>query len=386
MTASFITRAEVGIQFATVAALNSEISARVSLASNLASEVARATVAEGTLTTATTTLLVNLNAEISTRNTLSTSLTAEISRAILAEGTLTTNLAASIATLTANLNNEINTRYLADGVLTANLASEVTRATAVEGTLTANLSTENFARITLGISLASETSRATAVEDILTTNVDILTTNLATVTASVAVPTSTQGIEYWIDLLIYATGETVGFTYIAANLGKVTIKILGIGFQTYYNPQFQDSFNCVFSNPQFGSKTTTGVVVYDIVNSNLSTSFIFYHVECIVPVIANALLVNISLYKSTGLLYAYNGFPGGNVLTVQYYWAVAVQRRILGDILVNGIGFNTIGNTTYRCRFTGKTANNTAYNTSNSNLSATNLTSLNCGIGSYDVY
>ena len=82
-------------------------------------------------------------------------LTAEIARATAAEGVLTTNLAAEViaridgdADLQGQLDDEVIRATAAEGVLTTNLAAEVTRATAAEGVLTTNLASEVSARQT----------------------------------------------------------------------------------------------------------------------------------------------------------------------------------------------------------------------------------------------
>ena len=142
---------------------------------------------------------------------LGTSLSAEISRATSVEATLTTN----IGTANTNL-----------AVVTSNLNNEIT------------------ARTALGTSLSAEISRATSVENTLMANVAMVTANL---TAEIAAGTSGVACnsgssssgslqqEYWIDNSV-AVNETAGFTYVVANQNNYTLKVLGIGFASYYHP------------------------------------------------------------------------------------------------------------------------------------------------------
>ena len=405
MTASFITRAEVNSQFATASALNNEIFARQAadstLTTNLNAEIVRASITEVNLTTNVavtvanlnneiaarvalgnsvinlnsnlTTIIANLNNEIVTRSnsdiTLTTNLGAEITRASSAEVTLATTIASNVATLTANLNTEITTRIALGTAIT----SDVTLLTTNLAIVNSNLNTEISARISLGTSLTTETSRATVAENSLAATIaTINSTGVISGGAGCSAPSASTGmLEYWMDSSV-AANETISMTIMTANLNGYVVKILGVGFSSYYNPQFQVSFICNFYNPAFGNKTTFGVVIYDPV-----AAFLFYHVECPVPVIAMALPVTISLYKSTGQLYPFGGFNGANILTVLYYWT-SVATTAANTLAVTGLGFNLLTAQKYKCVFTGKNSTNgvavkTYFNT------ATNLTLLNCG-------
>ena len=170
-----------------------------------------------------------------------------------------------------------------------------------------------------------------------------------------------------------AINETIGATLVTANLNGYILKIIGVGFSTYYNPQFQVSFLCIFFNPVFGNKTSFGVVVYDPV-----ASFLFYYIECPVPVFNMALPVTISLYKSTGQLYPFGGFAGANILTVQYYWT-SVANTVANTLAVTGLGFNVLTAKSYKCIFTGKNSTNSVVTIASVGPAA-NLTTLNCGL------
>ena len=160
----------------------------------VASETARATSAEGTLTT-------NLAAEVTrakgAEQTLTTNLAAEVTRATTAEGTLTTNLAAEVTRaqgaeglLTTSLGNEVTRAQDAEGVLTTNLAAEVTRATGAEQTLTDNLAAEvtraQGAEGVLTTNLAAEVTRATGAETALDTRVQAVEASYVKKDGSVA--------------------------------------------------------------------------------------------------------------------------------------------------------------------------------------------------------
>ena len=105
-----------------------------------------------------------------------------------------------------------------------------------------------------------------------------------------------------------------------------------------------------------------------------------YHVECAIPTIGTAMLLTVSLYKVTGQLYPFFGFVGGNIVTVQYYWANTTQTQTPGgNISVSGVGFNTLGPVVYCCQYTGPM--NSSLNTTflSFNRTASSLTYLNCG-------
>lgn len=150
----------------------------------LASEVTRATTAEGVITS-------NLNAEIqratTAEGTLTTNLSNEVQRATTAEGTLQDNLDAEILratqaeeALTTASNTAINAEVLratqAEGQLQLNLDAEVLRATTAEGTLTTNLNNEvqraTAAEGTLTTNLGAEVTRATTAEGVLQGNIE----------------------------------------------------------------------------------------------------------------------------------------------------------------------------------------------------------------------
>ena len=392
MTASFITRAEVN------AALNTEISARQTGEINVATNLVTLTANLNTETMARingdTTLTTNLNAEIINRGA---AITVETSRALGAESTLTTN----IATVTANLNNEIAIR--------AALATSITTLISNVTTITANLNNVIFTVSSLGASLTTLTTNVATVtanlNNVITTNIALATSvttlisNVATITANLNAEvtramsqdvyllsiitnvtaggtSSNSNPEYWMDNNVFSN-ESISTTVITANTNGYVLKVLGVGFSTYYNPQFQASFLCVFFNPAFGNITTFGVVLYDPV-----ASFLFYHVECPVPIIAMALSVTISLYKSTGQLYPFGGFAGANILMVQYYWtSVAPTSVALGNaITVTGLGFNALTAKRYKCIFTGKNSTNGVITVPYIAPAAANITTLSCGL------
>ena len=106
-------------------------------------------------------------------------------------------------------------------------------------------------------------------------------------------------------------------------------------------------------------------------------AFLFYRVECPVPIIAMALPVTISLYKSTGQLYPFGGFIGANILTVQYYWT-SVTTTAANTLAMTGLGFNVLTAKNYKCILTGKNSTNGVVTKSYFNT-ASNLTLLDCG-------
>ena len=374
MTASFITRTEAATTFSTIATLNAEISARQNAdATETAARISLATnVIQLTANLSTNT--ANLNNEILSRindvATLTTNLAAAISagttetnRAVASENVLNTN----VATLTANLNNEISSRTVLSNTL-VNLAMNLT-------TVTANLNTEITARTTLAASLTTEVIRASVAENSLALTI---TSNANSTSIGSTCTSGTSSLvvadqEYWIDNSV-AANETISSTIVTANLNGYVLKVLGIGFSMYYNPQFQVSFICLFYNPAFGNKTSFGVVVYDPI-----ASFLFYHVECPVPVISINVSVTISLYKSTGQIYPFGGFDAANILTVQYYWtSVATTSTYMINVV--GLGFNVWTTQKYTCIFTGKNSTNGVVTISYLSPAATNLTTLNCGL------
>ena len=153
----------------------------------LAAEAARATSAEGVLTSDLSTEAARATAA---EAVLTSDLASEAERATAAEATLTAALSAEEVSriagdesLQASLNNEIADRIAAGQSAQASLDNETTRAIAAEGVLTSDLSTEVAARIaavsaeetraldaesalsaTFSAALSAETFRATAAE------------------------------------------------------------------------------------------------------------------------------------------------------------------------------------------------------------------------------
>lgn len=176
-----VTRA-TGAEAAIAADLSTEVSraqaAESGLQGAINTEAAARAAADGTLTT-------NLSNEVTRAQAaeaaIASDLSAEVSRATAAEGTLTTNLAAEVtrataaeSTLTSNLSAEVTRATAAEGVLTSDLASEVTRAQAAEGVLTTNLANEVTARssadTTLQANIDAEAAARAAADSTLTTN------------------------------------------------------------------------------------------------------------------------------------------------------------------------------------------------------------------------
>ena len=414
MTASFITRAEVNSQFATVVALNLTAAACTAVGTSLAAEVSRAILAENILTTNVATAIANLNNEITSRTnsvaTLATAITTEITRALAAENTLTIN----VATVTANLNTEstgraalsnsvttiitnvttlianLNFEITARNALSTSLTAEISRAFLAEGVLTTNLATLNInvnneisLTATLETDLTSEVVRAMAREDAL--SVAILATSFAVANATCSnsggASQQITGQEYWIETSVLNT-EPVGLTIVTANLPIYTLHIYGVGFATYFDPDFQASFLCVFYHPLFGGNLTSFgyVVPSSRVVVNATNTLFDYHVECPVPVISKNLLATMSLYKPSGQLYPFAGFPGFNTLTVNYFWVSYEFQPVSGNIVLTGLGFNLSSALQYLCVYTGVNVTGGNFTVTSQPLNATNLTSVNCGL------
>ena len=240
--------------------------------------------------------------------------------------------------------------------------------------MTANLNNEITTRTALGTSVTTEISRATAAESSLAVVLASVNSTLGGSAAATACGSGTSVAmqqEYWMDNSV-ADNETISMTFVPAYVKGVVLKILGVGFGAYYNPQFQVSFSCNFYNPAFGNITTFGVVIYDPV-----ASFLFYHVECPVPAMPVAGPVTISLYKSTGQLFPFGGFAGANILNVQYFWS-SISTVGTNSLMVTGQGFSTAKS--YRCVFTGKNTTNGTVTVSFISPVASNLTTLSCGL------
>lgn len=122
---------------------------------------------------------------------------------------------------------------------------------------------------------------------------------------------------------------------------------------------------------------TYGVVVPDFVASN-GSSFIFYHVECAIPIFSKALQITVSLQKSTGLVYVFGGFSGANMLNSLYFWNSSSIQSGSGLLVLTGIGFRLGAG--YRCIFSGKNSTSNT-NFSYTNVVPTNSTTLVCGLG-----
>ncbi|WP_338644953.1 hypothetical protein V5J73_08410 [Flavobacterium sp. KS-LB2] len=171
--------------------INRATTAENTIASNLVSETARATVAEGTNATAISAETTRATlAEV----TLTANLATEVARATTAEatkedavnkstdGTFATNsdvkfptekatktyVDGAAATASTALTTEINRATTTENTIASNLVSETTRATIAEGTNATAISTETtratLAEVTLTANLATEVARATTAE------------------------------------------------------------------------------------------------------------------------------------------------------------------------------------------------------------------------------
>jgi ribosomal protein S25 len=200
--------------------LATEIANRIAgdsaLEGSLASEVARATAAEGVLQS-------NIDAEAAARvagdSDLTASLAVEVARAQAAESALQSNLDSDKAAIEASLAAEIARAQAAEAGLDSDIsalqqavntnissqiaaievahdsdvasinsaiAAEIARATAAEGVLQSNLDSDKAA---IEASLASEVSRATAAEGVLQSNID---SDKAAIEASLAAETAAR--------------------------------------------------------------------------------------------------------------------------------------------------------------------------------------------------
>lgn len=116
----------------------------VAVEDGLAAEIARATAAEGVLTSD---LADEVARATAAEGVLTSAVTAEQARAEGVEASLQAQIDDEVAARTTAVANEASARIAADATLTTNLASEVSRATAAEGVLSADLATEVQARI-----------------------------------------------------------------------------------------------------------------------------------------------------------------------------------------------------------------------------------------------
>ncbi len=164
---------------------------------------------------------------------------AETARATAAEGVLTTNLAAEVtratgaeAGLAADVAAETSARQAADATLTTNLAAEVTRATTAEAGLAADIAAEETrataAEATLTSNLNAEITRATTAEGQETQNrIDadvaaaaaaadqLATETTARLAGDAAATTRMNGIQAELDLSQAGAGLNVDGTFTA---------------------------------------------------------------------------------------------------------------------------------------------------------------------------
>ena len=157
------------------------------VASDLATEVARAKATEGLLGALTT---ENKSSLVGAINFVNASLASEVSDRVAADTALTSAVAAEAAraeaaegVLQSNIDTEATARVAetarataAEGVLTSAVAAEVTRAKAAEAVLQTNVDAEATARATADATLttvvATEVARAQAAEAVLQTNIN----------------------------------------------------------------------------------------------------------------------------------------------------------------------------------------------------------------------
>ena len=180
------------------------------------------------------------------------------------------------------------------------IATEVTRATVTDSYLSAAITTLNVAFTTFTVNITNSLSS--------------LAGNFASSSSSVALASP----EYWTDCKVM-NGEVRGITNAPANLNNTILKILGVGFQTYFNPDFDEVFYCIFFTPLLGNMSTSGNVVYSTIA--VSNFFLFYHLECLIPVVSIATTLRVSVIRTNGLVYPFAGFQNDNIVTIQYYWA-----------------------------------------------------------------
>ena len=300
-----------------------------------------------------------LNTEISARIALASTLSVETSRAVVVEADHATTinaLTSNLATVTANL-----------ATVTANLA-----------TVTSNLNAEIAARIA---SVAFEAARGLAAENQLTLNMAVLqsstTQQYLTLGSGLALMNSSlsnQGLtvsgEYWTETAV-TLNDTLFSTAVTANTAGNTIRLNGFGFDVYFSPAIRASFVCSFYNSILGNFSSYGRVLMDFYVTKL-----FSYVLCPIPpaALVQALNLTVSLLKIMGQVYPFAGFVGSNNVAVLY---TTTNVTVIGvNVVVLGIGFN--GALPYRCRFSGKNSTGALVNVTNSALNATS-TSINCG-------
>ena len=247
---------------------------------------------------------------------------------------------------------------------TANLATLNTNVAVLSSQLAAEVTNRAAAVAVLSSQLAAEVTNRAAAVTVLSSQLAAEVTNRAAAATS----------EYWLDTSVDMS-ETILSTVVPANTPNVILKISGVGFGTYYTPLFQTSFTCVFSNP-FGNKTSFGVVMPD----QLAT-FIYYHVECPVPVFPPGINVTVSLYKTTGQVVPFAGFANANVLTIAYWWSSVTTAPVstASNVMVTGVGFNVLSPQAYACLFDGYSGTGPLSRTTTV-PAATSSTLLNCGV------
>ncbi|SHG94048.1 hypothetical protein SAMN05443373_105149 [Flavobacterium granuli] len=201
------------VKFPTEKAVKTYVDTSVSTTSTaLATEVARATAAEGVLTT-------SIANETSTRGTadatLTTNLNAEVARATVAEGVLTTSIA-----------NEASTRGTADATLTTNLNAEITRANAAEATKenTANKSIDGTFASNSDVKFPTEKAVKTYVDASVSTTSTALATEVLRATAAEGVLTTSIANE----ASTRATGDATLTTNLNAEISRATAAETGL--------------------------------------------------------------------------------------------------------------------------------------------------------------
>lgn len=180
-------------------------------AANIASEITRATAAEGAI---------------------SDDLDAEISRASTAEGVITANLASEIARATAaedeiagDLADEITRATTAEGTITTNLASEVSRATSAEGVLDDKIDTKASESIdrddALEAGLATTNTNLNARAQASLIALSFVSSSGTNIVASI--PSAFSGVTI-------IAGTVIKFTTANNNTGNITITIGGVTY------------------------------------------------------------------------------------------------------------------------------------------------------------
>jgi len=180
---------------------------------------------------------------------------------------------------------------------------------------------------------------------------------------------SVGGQLYWMDMNVL-DGEAIGKTYVTPFKSGTILKIIGIGFDEFYHPKLQHTFQCHFYSKGIKNETTYATVV-----SSQKDGATYYHLECEAPKYEELIRVQVIVTSHGGSVVPFRGIKGGNFFDVETTFTKVTRKQNFPDAPTYEIEGNFVVNTQYRCTYTGDLRSFTRA------VTARDAKILNCGKG-----